>query len=80
MGVSPHHASSVGLVRNLKTGCLSPQFHMVFDDWFETIHCSTEYDPKAWHEKWEDLILFKSSNIDYFDADVKDIPELGDKW
>ena len=51
LGVSPLHASSVGLVRNPKTGRVSPQFHIVFDDWFETINCSTEYDPNAWQDK-----------------------------
>ena len=32
MGVSPLHAESVAVVRNLHTGYLSPQFHVVFDD------------------------------------------------
>ena len=80
MGVSPLHASSVGLIRNPKTGRLSPQFHMVFDDWFETINCPTEYDPKAWHDKWEDLIHLKTSRIDYFNSDATYIPVLGPEW
>ena len=37
MGWSPLHASNVALVRNLDTGAISPQFHVVFDNWFETV-------------------------------------------
>ena len=36
-GRSPQHAGNVALVLNLKTGHVSPQFHVVFDDYFETI-------------------------------------------
>ena len=32
MGSSPLHASTVGLVRNLRTFKISPQFHVVYDD------------------------------------------------
>ena len=31
-----HHSSLVANVKNLKTGCVSPQFHLVFDDLFQT--------------------------------------------
>ena len=34
LGVSPVHAESVGLIRNLKSGYISPQFHVVYNDWF----------------------------------------------
>ena len=32
MGVSPLHASTVRLVRNLNKNCMSPQFHVVYDN------------------------------------------------
>ena len=38
VGASPNHASSVGLVRNLRTNNISPQYHLVYDDFFETVH------------------------------------------
>ena len=53
---------------------------MVFDDCFETINCSTEYDPNTWHDKWEDLIQLKTNRIDYFNPDATYIPELGPEW
>jgi hypothetical protein len=36
LGPSPTHARNVYLVLNLKTGCVSPQYHCWFDDFFET--------------------------------------------
>jgi hypothetical protein len=37
LGFSPRHARSVALVLSLVTGYVSPQFHMTFDDFFETV-------------------------------------------
>ena len=37
LGHSPCHASSVALVLNLKTGLVSPQYHVVYDDEFTTV-------------------------------------------
>ncbi len=34
------HARNVYLVLNLVTGCVSPQYHCCFDDFFETTHHS----------------------------------------
>ncbi len=34
-GPSPTHARNVYLVLNLMTGCVSPQYHCRFDDFFE---------------------------------------------
>ena len=37
LGILTHHAGSVALVLNIKTGYISPQFHIVFDDVLTTI-------------------------------------------
>ena len=37
LGKSLAHVSSVGLIRNLRTGCISPQFHVVYDNLFQTV-------------------------------------------
>ncbi len=39
-GPSPMHARNVYLVLNLVTGCVSPQYHCCFDDFFETMRHS----------------------------------------
>ncbi len=37
LGPSPMHARNVYLVLNLTTGCVSPQYHCCFDNFFETM-------------------------------------------
>ena len=37
LGVSPNHSSTVGLILNLATGFVSPQFHVVYDDLFSSV-------------------------------------------
>ena len=61
VGFSPLHASTVGLVRNLRTGNISPQFHLVYDDWFETVHATAAEEPK----QWKDLVQFQRFQNDY---------------
>ena len=51
LGPSPNYARSVALVLNPRTGHVSPQFHINFDDFFETVQTkATDLDaPKpAW--------------------------------
>ena len=45
LGRSPNHAENVALVLNLRTGHITAQFHVVFDDNFETVS-STDTDLK----------------------------------
>ena len=53
LGNSPSHAGSVALVMNPKTGLVSPQFHLVFDDNFETVpHLRAGTVP----DNWSDLV------------------------
>jgi hypothetical protein len=74
MGISPNHASSVHLVRNLQTGSITPQFHLVFDDFFETVFSEGEQEPDVWPE----LVVFQSFANDFDDDDYR--PELPDEW
>jgi hypothetical protein len=41
VGTSPRHARKIALVLNLVTGHVSLQFHVVIDDFFETLRPST---------------------------------------
>ena len=50
VGHSPDHASDVALVLNPRTGLVSPQYHVVFDDTFSTIgHLQSDNAPSNWH-------------------------------
>jgi hypothetical protein len=53
LGQSPQHARSVALVLSLSTGNVSPQYHVQFDDLFETVTKeNTQYLPKSeWQYK-----------------------------
>ena len=42
MGLSLDHAHTVPLILNLDTGAITPQFHVVFDDWFTTVTTSVD--------------------------------------
>jgi hypothetical protein len=74
MGSSPLHASTVGLVRNLRTNHISPQFHVVYDDLFETVHASASETPAS----WPDLFTFNRFKSDFDDKDF--VPTLPDEW
>ena len=74
MGASPMHASTVGLVRNLQTGAITPQFHMVYDDFFETVHSDEGQEPS----EWPDLLAFSRFQSDFDSEDY--LPELDDEW
>ncbi|CAJ1943881.1 unnamed protein product, partial [Cylindrotheca closterium] len=47
---SPNHASSVPLVLNTKTGFVSPQFHCIYDDGFDTCKRDVHFT-SAWQRK-----------------------------
>ena len=74
LGVSPLHASTVGIVRNLRTGRLSPQFHLVFDDYFETVHSESSTPPLVWEE-----LLHFNNFPSHFD-DPSYTPQLDNEW
>jgi predicted chitinase len=43
LSYSNHHSSTVVLVRNLHTGYVSPQYHVVFDDKFQAVFHDGKY-------------------------------------
>ena len=73
VGISPVHAETIGLVRNLTTGYISPQYHLVYDDWFETVYSSLDHEPP----EWNDLCTFQRFET-YFDEGS--VPTLRDEW
>ena len=70
----------IGLLRNIQTGSVTPQFHVVFDELFSTVH-SLEDDDPMWIE------LFTSER-DYYGPDEEEddptestsLPELDPSW
>ena len=75
MGFRKMHSTQVGLVLNLLTGSISPQYHVLFDDIFSTVMISTAADP----EFWISLVTSRNSRIQVM-IDQEDNPELDDEW
>ena len=61
LGFTKNHSSMIGLLRIIQTGSILPQFHMVFEELFSTVH-SLEEDNPTWVE------LFTSEQ-DYYGPD-----------
>jgi hypothetical protein len=59
IGFSPRHSRKVALVLNLMTGHVSPQFHVVFDDLFETLrpYAGNDIPKSLWQEKAGFIII-----------------------
>jgi Reverse transcriptase (RNA-dependent DNA polymerase)/GAG-pre-integrase domain len=51
LGASPQHSKRVALVLNLQTRHVSPQFHITFDDNFETIRSGSLIPISQWQSK-----------------------------
>ena len=87
LGFSDEHSSLVARVRNLGTNFVSPQFHVVFDDMFSTIHNDVQMKDTAVQGIFEDLF---ETCTDYYGEEIEtpegadaesDPPlELGGEW
>ena len=74
MGFNKMHSTQVGLVINLLTGSISPQYHVVFDDMFYTVMSSTASYPEVCIR----LVTSSNSRIQVM-LDQEDDPELDDE-
>jgi transposase InsO family protein len=81
LGFSNEHSSLVPLVLNLRTGHVSPQYHVIFDDNFETV---PSLNPSESDIDDKFAALFDSSKEFYLDqiADDDDVqlPALDSDW
>ena len=84
VGYSRVHSSDVPLILNPKTGHISPQYHVVFDDSFSTVisQSSTDDPPSFWNDIDLDAFIHKVP-IDHPSHFLEDIwltpPELNEK-
>ena len=53
---SPKYARSVGIIRNLRTGYISPQFHVIYVNRFHTMMGGKEYNEAVINYIWENLM------------------------
>ena len=69
------HSTQVGLVLNLLTGSISPQYHVLFYDNLSTVMSSTAADPEVWIR----LVIQRNSRIQVM-LDQEDDTEVDDEW
>ena len=70
LGRSRAHAGNVGLIRNLKTGAISPQFHVVYDDQFTTVGADITQDNIPVPDGFDELMRFsRESTFDPTDLE-----------
>jgi hypothetical protein len=69
LGSSPSHTRNVYLVLNLHTGCVSPQYHCRFDDFFETVrHGGPDVSvPTAWQQLSGLIVMTQTPSMEYHD-------------
>ena len=72
LGSLPAHVSNFPLVLTLKTGFVTPQYHVVFDDCFSTEVSGGNDDGTV--ELWEKLFSYLNSKFDYL-SDEDDVFE-----
>jgi hypothetical protein len=82
VGRSPSHAANVALIFNPRTGHISPQFHVIFDDDFTTVpYLRTATIPPYWADlvrTSSKLHLYTERQIDTWQSPPEIIPENGD--
>ena len=68
------HVSTIGNILNLATKSISPQFHVVYDDYFTTTGADGNVEP----QEWQDLL---SHSRDWaLEDEVSSGPELAAEW
>jgi hypothetical protein len=73
------HSSQVPLVLNVETKKISPQFHVIFDNNFQTVHSLPSNKPI--HEQWKDILKLGRecfADTDYDDNGEPILPKLLD--
>ena len=81
VGISARHASNIGMIRNLTTGYLSPQFHVVYDNEFQTVFGGYGNNDALCPHIWEKICVHSKENTatDLTTTD-KRLPRLHEDW
>ena len=88
MGVSTSHALTISLILNTCTRSVTPQYHVIHDDWFATVPNAegggAVIEPEQDALKWRKLTKAGTEHYieDEFDENGNPllVPELHDKW
>jgi hypothetical protein len=83
LGCSPEHSSSIDLILNTTTGNISPQYHVVHDDYFTTVpgvDSTKTFSAASWQAILQTGVERNlSDDIDRFGKPLP-LPSLHNKW
>ena len=88
LGISPSHSTTIGRILNSRTGFVSPQYHVVYDDQFSTVPNAESggvfHDVPFDSNRWAELLHTAERYVtheDVFPADPRtNLPVLHDDW
>jgi hypothetical protein len=88
IGMSPSHSSNVGRFLNLRTGNVSPQFHVVYDDLFSTVPNGETggvveemaFNPHSWMKILETGWERNVDLVDGASSGSRFVPSLDPEW
>ena len=72
MGASDKHSGDVPLVLNPRTGKITPQWNVMFDNWFSTIAIEEDNLPDFHSEEWSKMFGMHTHAIPNEDEDAED--------
>jgi len=73
LGISQDHTGDIPLVLNLDTGSTRTHFHVVVDDWFNTVHTSDSTQVNFDHDDW--YKTFGLTDLQYIGDDLSTHPD-----
>ena len=86
LGFSKEHSTTVGLLRNIRTGNITPQYHVVINEPFHTVpnidFGMTSNTSSFLEQRWEDLLRFHRDYYlpeDLTSNDLTTLPPLSDE-
>jgi len=79
LGMSKRHASTIGLICNLRTEAVSPQYHVVYDEHFTTVPTMVDLDELEVPPNWLELLTY-SRDFVLQDENPALIPDLDCEW
>jgi hypothetical protein len=83
MGYSLEHSSYIGLILNKNTGNISPQYHVVHDDYFTTltsVDSTNTFNAASWQAILQTGVeRYLSDDIDQFGKPLP-LPSLHAEW
>jgi hypothetical protein len=88
VGMSQSHSSNVGMILNLRTGNVSPQYHVVYDDLFTTVPNGEAggilndmpFDHRSWSQILESGWERRIDPVDEASSGTRFVPSLDREW